>query len=141
MRNLLLLFCLTLAVAACNSSKNMVKLADVKWNLETLDGKKLELKDSASEVFIQFDEVEKRASGRAGCNRFFGNYEMNGDKLKFSPMGATRMACPDMEIESAFFKMLENVDSFSIKDKHLSFLQNGNVVAGFKMAEEPKNEK
>lgn len=141
MRNLLLLFCLALIAGACNTSKNMVKLADKKWDLETLNGQKVEMKDANGEMFIQFNEAEKRVSGRAACNRFFGNYEQNGDKLKFSSMGATRMTCPDIETETKFFTILEKVDSFSIKDKKLSLMENGNVVAGFKMAEEPKNEK
>lgn len=137
MKSFLLLLCMTLVgVGGCNSSKNMAKLNDVKWVLETLNGEKVKLTDPNNEMFIRFDEAEKRVNGRAACNRFFGNYEMDGNKLKFSPMGATRMACPDLAVENEFFKMLDQVDSFKIKDHLLSFESKGTVVATFKMGEE-----
>lgn len=136
MKNLLLLFCLVSMGIGCNSSKNMAKLNDVKWELKMLNNKEIKLTDKNSEVYIQFNEAEKKVNGRGGCNRFFGNYEMDGDKLKFSPMGATRMACPDLQTESEFFQMLDTVDTYSIKDGLLSFKSKGNVVALFNKAED-----
>lgn len=135
MKNLLILLCLIVA-AGCNSSKNMAKLNDVKWVLTALNGKEIKLTDSNSEMFIQFNEAEKRVNGRGGCNRFFGNYEMDGNNLKFSPMGATRMACPDMQLEQEFFQVLDGVDTYAIKDGVLSFKSKGEVVALFKKAED-----
>ena len=79
-----------------------------------------------------------KLSGVGGCNRFFGNYEMESSRLKFSPMGATRMACPDLQTETEFFQMLDGVDGYSIKDNKLSFLSKNKVVAVFKKAEEAK---
>lgn len=138
MRTFLLLICLIAMGVGCNSSKNMAKLNDVKWVLKSLDGKEVHLTDSNSEIYIQFNETEKRVNGRGGCNRFFGNYEMDESKLKFSPMGATRMACPDLKLEGEFFQMLEEVDSYSIKDGILSFQSKDKVIAVFKKAEEEK---
>lgn len=54
-------------------------------------------------------------------------------------MGSTRMACPDMEVESAFFKMLENTDRFEIKDHTLLLMNRNQVLAEFKS--EPLKEK
>ena len=96
MKSFLLVLCVALSVVGCNSSKNMAKLSGVKWVLQTLNDKELSLTDPNSEIFIQFNEAEHRVNGRGGCNRFFGNYEMESSRLKFSPMGATRMACPDL---------------------------------------------
>ena len=93
---------------------------------------------AADQIFIQFNEAEHRVNGRGGCNRFFGNYEMESSRLKFSPMGATRMACPDLQTETEFFQMLDGVDGYSIKDNKLSFLSKNKVVAVFKKAEEAK---
>lgn len=142
MKKLLFFFCfVAFALVSCKSSKTIVPLTGVKWVVETIDGKKLQLKENTSEVSMQFNEAEKRVNGVAGCNRFFGGYEVDGGKLKFSHMGATRMACPDMDVEQMFFKMLENTDSYSIKDNKLSLLQNGKVLAVFETVEikpEPK---
>lgn len=138
MKNLLWLVCVITMGVGCNSSKNMAKLNDVKWELKMLDGKEIKLTDNNSDIYIQFNEAEKKVNGRGGCNRFFGNYDMDGDKLKFSPIGATRMACPDLQTESEFFRVLETVDAYSIKEGLLSLKSKGNVVAVFFKAEEPK---
>lgn len=138
MKSLLLLLCLALFSVGCNSSKKMAKLDGVKWELKTLNNKEIKLTDSNSEIYIQFNEAEKKVNGRGGCNRFFGNYEMDGDKLKFSPLGATRMACPDLQLETEFFKALETVDTYSIKDGMLSLKSKDKVVAVFNKAEELK---
>ena len=132
MKSFLLVLCVALSVVGCNSSKNMAKLSGVKWVLQTLNDKELSLTDPNS------DEAERRVNGRGGCNRFFGNYEMESSRLKFSPMGATRMACPDLQTETEFFQMLDGVDGYSIKDNKLSFLSKNKVVAVFKKAEEAK---
>lgn len=47
-------------------------------------------------------------------------------------MGATRMTCPDQETETGFFRILENTDAFRIRDRQLSLLQKGKVLALFK---------
>lgn len=138
MKSMIILVCIVLGIGGCNSSKNMAKLNDVKWILETLDDKQVKLSDQNGEIFIRFDDVEKRVNGRAACNRFFGNYEMDGSTLKFSPMGATRMACPDLQIENDFFQTLDGVDSYTIKDTILSFQSKGKVVASFRKGEENK---
>lgn len=142
MKSFFLLLCIALVgVGGCNSSKNMAKLSDVKWVLETFNGEKVKLTDPNTEMYIQFEDVEKRVNGRAACNRFFGNYEIDGNKLKFSPMGATRMACPDLQKETEFFQMLDKVESYNIKDNTLFFLAKGEVVAAFKKSEETKSDK
>jgi heat shock protein HslJ len=53
-------------------------------------------------------EADGKVAGSGGCNRFFGGYEQDGESLSFSPLGATRMACPPgiMKIEQDFFDML-----------------------------------
>lgn len=62
----------------------------------------------------------------------FGNFELNDSKLKFSPMGATRMACPDLAKETEFFQMLDKVDSFNLKDNMLSFYPKRRLSLHFK---------
>lgn len=133
---LMLLFIIFGGIGSCDSAREAAKLKDVKWELETLNGEKVNLADPENKMFIQFDVAEKRVNGRAACNRFFGNFELDDLKLKFSPMGATRMACPDLQQETRFFQMLEKVDSFNLKDNTLSFLSKGETVATFRKAEE-----
>ena len=95
-------------LVACRSSKRDPGLVGMKWILESVDGQKVEMKVAGNEIIMQFNDGEKRVTGMAGCNRFFGGYEADGNKLKFSHMGATRMTCPDQETEpvsSGFLKI------------------------------------
>lgn len=56
-------------------------------------------------------------------------------------MGATKMACPDMDIETSFFKVLEDTKSFIIKNDKLTLKDSNNVIAVFKAQKEtPKEE-
>ena len=130
---LFLCYVLLGGISSCHSTMDKVKLDEVKWELETLNGKEVKLSGSDNVIFIEFDSSEKRVSGRATCNRFFGNYEIDGEKIDFSPMGATRMSCPDLNKETEFFKMLDTVDTYSIKDKLLSCFSKAKLVATFKM--------
>ena len=44
-------------------------------------------------------------SGSGGCNTLTGSYELDSDKLTFSQMASTRMACPEgMDTEKAYLK-------------------------------------
>lgn len=51
------------------------------------------------------------------------------------------MACPDMDIETSFFKVLEDTKSFIIKNDKLTLKDSNNVIAVFKAQKEtPKEE-
>ena len=101
-------------MVSCKSAKESVSLTGVKWVAESLNGKEIKFKERGSEVFITLESDNKKVFGRAGCNRFFGTYEQNESQLTFSGMGATRMACPDMETEGKILKALNEVKSFDV---------------------------
>lgn len=63
---------------------------------------------------LQFDG--NRMSGSAGCNRFSGSYSVDGGTLKAGPLMATEMACPGMELEQAFFKLMASPVSLTFAD-------------------------
>jgi len=63
---------------------------------------------------LQFDG--NRMSGSAGCNRFSGTYSVDGGTLKAGPLMATEMACPGMELEQAFFKLMSTPVSLTFAD-------------------------
>lgn len=95
-----------------------------RWNLVELMGKPVPpANEPRGEAYIIFDAQEKRASGSAGCNRFFAGYELDeaAGRLRFSKAGSTMMACPDMSVEDAFHKALGEVDNYTIgEDGRLS---------------------
>lgn len=59
--------------------------------------------------------TEDRISGSGGCNRFFGGYSTNADRISLTQMGSTRMACVDETVsrrEDDFLAALSAVQSF-----------------------------
>jgi len=88
-----------------------------KWKVISMQG----IDDLQIRPTIQFDADEKKISGFAGCNNYFGSYDPESIQLDFSKMGMTRKICPDMTVESAFTNHLRNVSYYKIENKVLSF--------------------
>lgn len=86
-------------------------LAGSEWRPTVIDGVEIA---AESGIFIQFG-ADGEARGSGGCNRFAGSYQVSGDKITFSPLAATRMACPQpvMANETRFFSALDRVKRFS----------------------------
>lgn len=81
-----------------------------------LEGTTWELDRSASSpqipeggtITLQADG--KQVSGVAACNRYFGDYTIDGDSLELGALGSTNMACLEgMEAERAYLAALEKV--------------------------------
>lgn len=84
---------------------------------------------------LEFNAADTMVAGRTNCNRFFGKYELKGKELELKNLGMTRMACPDMQYEDAFVKMLDEVDRFEIKGAELTLFDDHKALAVFKAVE------
>lgn len=92
------------------------------WKLETLEGKTIStLQENKREIGFTLNESENRISGFAGCNGFFGTYKIEeGNRISFSSLGATKMACPDTAFnENDFLKIFGSVDNYRITGDRL----------------------
>ena len=59
--------------------------------------------------------------GNGGCNSFTGNYELlSGNRIRFSNLASTMMACVNSSYEQEFLRMFESVDSYTLKGDTLS---------------------
>lgn len=121
---------LMLSVTSCRSSRQLSadNLAG-EWNVTTLNGKNI---DGANVPFIGIDVDGKRVYGNAGCNRIMGSLELDASgqgKLSFGQVAATRMMCPDMELETAVLDALNVVGGYSLTENGLQLTDgDGNVV-------------
>ena len=108
-------------------------LTGIEWRVTELSGHPVATPLHGERPFIFFDQATGQARGYAGCNRFFGGYEMNGGTLKFGPVGATKRACPDLEegLETEFLKALDATRSWRIMEGALQLLNDGLVLARF----------
>ena len=93
-----------------------------------LNGKKY-IKKTETETIItlEFAQNENKINGKV-VNNYFGNFEINGNNIKFDPIGSTMMlGMPkDMEIEQQFFSFMNDVTNYYIDNNQLILLdKNG----------------
>ena len=94
-------------------------ILDIRWRLVELLGKPVA--GDARFPFIQLHAKEGRISGFGGCNSIGGAYELKaGNRIRFTNMAVTMMACPDMDVEQEFFKVLSMTDNFACDGKTLA---------------------
>jgi heat shock protein HslJ len=74
-----------------------------------------------------------RVGGSGGCNGILGRYEVTGDRLTFTGVAMTRMACKQgMETEQAFLTALNEVKGWKITGRKLELQDGeGRTVAEF----------
>lgn len=146
MKTLRILSVATLAVVisaccACRRNASVVPLIDTPWKLAQLGNVSVG-GGSADSYTITF-HAEGRASGVGDCNRYSGSFtrtaggKTSGKLSMNEDMIVTRMMCRDADRESAYLKMLREMDSYSIDGARLMLISNGNVLAIFDRMTEP----
>jgi len=99
---------------------------DNKWIITSMEG--IDLSSIEKMPTILFDSANKKVSGFAGCNNFFGGYNPESMAIDFSKMGMTRKMCPDMTVENAFVNNLKNVKLMGIDQDKLLFYDSNHTV-------------
>ena len=128
-------------VIACNNDGAKNKpLVGTHWRLIELNGHPVEVGKNAPEPHIGLDSATNRFNGNAGCNTFFGSYELGeAGKITFSQVAATRMMCLDMELENLFLPIFESIDGYRIKGSELTFIDvSKSPLARFTAAPTPR---
>lgn len=118
----------------CNSSKSVAgtsggseMLYQYQWNLEILDGQPVNTATGKGSYLLFSPGQVNTVAGNAGCNTLRGSFELSGETtMKFSPLMTTKMACPDMNIETSFLDALKQVDNWSIIGNQL-LLSSGKI--------------
>jgi len=129
MRKLILAYLfITIVVGGCKSTNKVpaiplqpvpmatTGLQETYWKLTELNGKPLVVDEKMNkEIHIVLKKEGNKVQGFSGCNTIFGQYELkDGNRISFSGMISTKMACPALATESEFNKMLETIDSYSV---------------------------
>ena len=115
----------------------VVALEGTQWQLETLSGEPASTGVGDKAVDLMFMQEEQRAVGFSGCNRYFGNYVLEGDasvggSLTLGPLAGTMMACPEGgDIERNYLKVLASVTAYRIEGRTLLLLNAEETVATF----------
>src|SRR5690606_17800467 len=102
------------------SSENLI--AGKYWKLKTLDGKEVTMAENQErEIYFTLKANDNSVTGFAGCNTLTGTYALEeGNRIRFSHMGITLKACPDVDVdESEFLKVFELADNYTINGDRL----------------------
>ena len=94
-----------LALAACRTDETVRAYggADRVWTLKELGG--APFPTTATLTFPKAGEI----AGQGPCNRYFGAMKAPYPWFKAGPIGSTRMACPNLNAETAFLNALKAV--------------------------------
>ncbi|WP_042492295.1 META domain-containing protein [Aequorivita sublithincola] len=138
-KQIMTLTIIALAMVGCNSAKNTTsptnennlegtsEITQSTWELITLQGQPIDQNSTDKKINFQLNEIDKAITGFSGCNTFRGNYSLeSGNRISFTQLASTRMACPDALInESEFMNALGKADNYSIEDGFLSLNKTG----------------
>ncbi len=105
-------------------------LEGVEWHLGGLAYKEAVV-STWVDADITLTLADGQAKGFAGCNTYFGGYELKESELKFNAIGSTKIACEGEagQREMEFLTALEKVANFSIVRGQLTLLDSdGNLV-------------
>lgn len=104
--------------------KDTANLSSGKYIVSTING------ENINDLTIEFDTENKKVSGFSGCNRFFGDYTIEGTTLSFGALGTTRKMCaPKNNItEQNMLKALNEINGFKISRSRLHLLKDNNIL-------------
>lgn len=102
-------------------SKSSYAILEKYWKLTELYGKPVVMDSTmGKEPHIILKEQDNRVNGNGGCNSISGYFEVRSmNRISFSKMITTQMACPKMDIESEFLKALNAADNYNLNGDDL----------------------
>ena len=99
-------------------------IANIDWRLTSI-GNQPVASDAKASFMVGEDG---RVGGSGGCNRYFAQAEIAGNRIDISAIASTRMACASNgleEAEDAFFAALNSAKSYVIDGDTLSLIDGG----------------
>lgn len=107
------------------------------WKLAELNGTAVVPVKGRSEAHLIF-QAEGRLVGSDGCNRLFGSYTRDGEKIGFGRLGGTLMACPEAVRDREFVKALGKAARWRILGSRLELSDDeATLLARFVAARAP----
>lgn len=100
------------ALAACAGPALSDGITGVDWHLVGLEGQEVDWDAS-----LRFEG--EGITGKAPCNRYFGRNAGSLPALDLGGIGSTKMACPKLEAESAYFAALRAMQRVELDQEHL----------------------
>lgn len=113
----------------CILKKEKLLITEKYWKLVELNGKPLPSIKREKEPFLVLKDKGKNFGGHGGCNTLLGKYELGErNKIAFSDLVTTMMACADSDTELALRDALESTDHYVIDGDFLKLEDARNKV-------------
>jgi copper homeostasis protein (lipoprotein) len=93
-------------------------LENTYWKLTRLNGTAVVPLEGRREAHLIF-QAEGRLAGSDGCNRLFGSFSLDGEKIRFGRMGGTMMACVEPVRDKEFLAALGETETWRVLGSHL----------------------
>jgi Heat shock protein len=133
-RHVLMAVMLAAGVTACssgndaNNAKNEVTTAGVaqQWQLTMIDQQAISAEGSPTLNINKDMEV----NGHTGCNRYFGQAELDSNRFKIDRMASTKMACAEtaMALEQTMSQVLSQWSDASLRNNTLSLSNDAHTL-------------
>jgi len=96
-------------------SKTAENITGRYWKLIELRGKPVADGTTQKEPYIRLNAEDNRVEANGGCNGMGGTYELSDpNRIKFSQLIGTMMACENMEVENGLREVLKSTDSYHV---------------------------
>ena len=124
----------SLSLCACNQvAEDTVTIEDTKWVLESYGEQgNLQAVLENTEITAAFESTEGKVKGSAGCNSYFGSYEINNRNLSISQIGNTEMYCMEPEgiidQETEYLRLLSALGNYEIIEGKLRITTGSEVL-------------
>ena len=114
------------------SNVSQAELENHNWVLEKINGETITVMDGLSAPNLEVKE-NFAINGNNGCNRYFGQGELQGAQFRVDKMGSTMMACPPdaMELESAMTSVLTQWSDIQLTAEKRLVLKNDSYTLDF----------
>ena len=104
----------------CGAQFDTAPLENSYWKLTRLGGEPVLVGARQREPHLILRPDDHRFGGSGGCDTLVGSYRVDGDRLEFSQVASTMMACPEgMATEAAFTAALAQVRTWRVSGEHL----------------------
>ena len=88
-----------------------------QWKLVSLNGMAV---NNSKAMLLFYPGQVNRVAGNAGCNKLSGTFELgSSNRIKFSPLAVTKMACAFPTPENEFLEALTKTTTWSIVNNEL----------------------
>jgi heat shock protein HslJ len=116
------LFVLLIFLIGCSTTetdKLDIKLLHDIWALESIKGEKIVIDETVKNLpVLEIYVKDERVHGNTGCNVLNGTVEIDKNRISFSKIITTEMACPG-NLEQRFLSALIQVDNYKIEKLRL----------------------